>query len=293
MKNTISQSFFVLFLSLFVLNAYSQNIKQISNPETPKYRVFYAHEHIRDLEKPDVIHEEEMMLLVGEKSSLFTSYSKLKIKNQRDLEFQAQLREGNTRINMPSPPVLISEEYLIRYGGSEMHTVNYLASSVVYKESVEPVSWDISAEEKEIEGMKVYKATTHYKGRDWEVWFTPEIPIPAGPWLLNGLPGLILEAQDKEKQVSYLFTYLESESVENEVIKRLKDYNRIQIPFFNQTVKITHAEYLKLYDEALKNYSQFRNAQITKYMNQIPDPFNVVLIRKDSWATSFPNPIAK
>ena len=37
-------------------------------------------------------------------------------------------------------------------------------------------------------------ATTHFRGRDWKVWFSEEIPLPLGPWKLGGLPGLILAA---------------------------------------------------------------------------------------------------
>jgi GLPGLI family protein len=46
-------------------------------------------------------------------------------------------------------------------------------------------------------------ATTHFKGRDWRVWFTEDIPLNLGPWKLCGLPGLIMQASDKTNQ--YVF----------------------------------------------------------------------------------------
>lgn len=38
-------------------------------------------------------------------------------------------------------------------------------------------------------------AESNYHGRHWRVWFTPEIPLPFGPWKLHGLPGLILKGE--------------------------------------------------------------------------------------------------
>ena len=43
-------------------------------------------------------------------------------------------------------------------------------------------------------GFNCTMATTHFRGRDWKVWFCEEIPLPLGPWKLGGLPGLILAA---------------------------------------------------------------------------------------------------
>lgn len=73
-----------------------------------------------------------------------------------------------------------------------------------YEEAWEKPEWSISEETKEISGYQCLKATTKYRGREWEAWFAPEIPIPDGPWKLCGLPGLILEAYDTHKD--YCFT---------------------------------------------------------------------------------------
>ena len=47
------------------------------------------------------------------------------------------------------------------------------------------------------------KAECDFRGRRWEAWFTPEIPVSEGPWKLKGLPGLILYARDTTGQYSF------------------------------------------------------------------------------------------
>ncbi len=50
------------------------------------------------------------------------------------------------------------------------------------------------------------RATTHYGGRDWTVWFTLEIPFSVGPWKLWGLPGLVLRAEEVQGMFSFICT---------------------------------------------------------------------------------------
>jgi GLPGLI family protein len=64
--------------------------------------------------------------------------------------------------------------------------------------------WDIGSKEKKIGTFVCQNATTHYYGRDYEVWFTTELAAPYGPWKLNGLPGIILEAHSLDGVVSFV-----------------------------------------------------------------------------------------
>lgn len=63
--------------------------------------------------------------------------------------------------------------------------------------------WEILPETAEICGYTCRKAVANYLGRTWIVWFTEEIPISVGPWLLWGTPGLILKAEDEQ----FFFTF--------------------------------------------------------------------------------------
>lgn len=74
---------------------------------------------------------------------------------------------------------------------------------------LEMPGWTMTDEEKEIAGYACRKATAHYLGRDWTAWFTEEVPSQAGPWLLWGLPGLIVEARDADNYIIFKLTGIE------------------------------------------------------------------------------------
>ncbi len=47
-----------------------------------------------------------------------------------------------------------------------------------------------------------------YKGREWEAWFTQDIPVQEGPYIFNGLPGLIVEMKDTGNSYEFFFSGL-------------------------------------------------------------------------------------
>lgn len=85
------------------------------------------------------------------------------------------------------------------------HNKNHL----YVKDSAILLDWKIEKEVKKIGSFNCKKATTSFRGRNYTAWFTLEIPLPFGPWKLNGLPGLILEAYDTDKFVYWYFKNIE------------------------------------------------------------------------------------
>ncbi len=52
--------------------------------------------------------------------------------------------------------------------------------------------WKLGTEQREFLGFMVQQATAVHDGAEIEAWFTPQIPVQAGPADFGGLPGLIL-----------------------------------------------------------------------------------------------------
>lgn len=55
------------------------------------------------------------------------------------------------------------------------------------KEKAPKINWSIEDSTKSIGNYTVQKATARFRGRDYTAWFSPEIPVPFGPWKLHGL----------------------------------------------------------------------------------------------------------
>ena len=57
---------------------------------------------------------------------------------------------------------------------------------------------------KNLMGYDCIQAECDLYGRHWVAWYAPELPCSSGPWLLRGLPGLIVQPYDTE----YLHDFL-------------------------------------------------------------------------------------
>lgn len=75
---------------------------------------------------------------------------------------------------------------------------NSIGGTYRYEEILPHIDWQLTEDTCEIASYPCKKAVAEVLGRTWEVWYTEEIPLDNGPWLLGGLPGLILQAEDTD-----------------------------------------------------------------------------------------------
>lgn len=69
----------------------------------------------------------------------------------------------------------------------------YKNKTFYVKDTISQLAWKIQdGENLKIGEYTCTKAVLTFRGRNYEAYFTQEIPIPAGPWKFKGLPGLIL-----------------------------------------------------------------------------------------------------
>ena len=88
--------------------------------------------------------------------------------------------------------------HLVRNLKSKMFTESFSVFPSRYRclDSTAVFQWTLLPDTATVCGYLCHKATAPFRGHVWTVWWSDEIPIDAGPWKLQGLPGLILKAQD-------------------------------------------------------------------------------------------------
>ena len=59
------------------------------------------------------------------------------------------------------------------------------------------LAWTLTYDTLTVSGYLCQQATATFRGVEWHVWYTEEIPSSAGPWRLRGLPGLIVKAESE------------------------------------------------------------------------------------------------
>jgi hypothetical protein len=74
-------------------------------------------------------------------------------------------------------------------------------------------AWKLTGEAASFLGHPVYQAIATQDSTTIEAWFTPDIPIPAGPAQYGGLPGLILTLAVDSNRVVYTATAVDLAAV--------------------------------------------------------------------------------
>ncbi|NER12955.1 GLPGLI family protein [Leptobacterium flavescens] len=125
---------------------------------------------------------------------------------------------------------------------------------IILEENNPRIKWDLKEETKKIGSFTCHKAIGEFRGRIYTAWYTLDVPVNAGPWKLQGLPGLILEAYDKEKFVQFYF-----KSIKTSGPQKAFDYSKI----FEEGKRISVQEYA----ESQKNLA---NDLVKKLKSKFP-----------------------
>lgn len=174
-----------LLLAVFISKlSFAQDFKA-------QYRFYHEYDTVGKLSK-----SEPMLLHVHQGLALYRSYHKV----LSDSLLQAAKESGNTTI--PQTPKYSFEQWLTNVENSTSITfVPWISDTLLIKKESSVIQWELINEDSTILGIQCKKAMAHVGGRIYMAWYSPQIPSWAGPWRLNGLPGLIISAKDQSGTV--------------------------------------------------------------------------------------------
>ena len=116
-------------------------------------------------------------------------------------QMEAEIERGALSGDYSGMPLLSRVDALVIYTGypANRRTVQdaVFLDYYVYEDDAEPQQWTLVTDSvRQILGYTCRQAVCSYRGRDYEAWYAPEIPVSAGPWKFSGLPGLIMSVRD-------------------------------------------------------------------------------------------------
>jgi GLPGLI family protein len=266
------------YLTICALLAATLQTAIAQNSDTAQVLIHYKFTHVRDTTNRDHPYTENMALYVGKNSSAYRSYDNIieaaEAKKQMEIAL-ANSPDGhfNIRRNRRGS----GAEYYEFPNDKKLARKEPLVMDIYFIEDVMPaIDWKISSDTATFGGLHCQKATAHFKGRDYTAWFCPDMPLQVGPWKLNGLPGVIVQAYDTKKDVQFMFDGVEKVFIavpdKQEKLAEVKsdgpgprmitigggdggDPNIIQLP--KNAIKTTDKEFTKLQEAMRKDPDAF------------------------------------
>lgn len=247
----LQQTYFLLLLFC---------VSTLHAQETAFLECHYAETFRDNLDKKDIIRQDEMVLRIGRTSSEFFSLWR---KGREHVTDSLRAKGASMNDIMAAREKIaypVSVQYYTIYKnypekGMFTQTDNLAMQLYMCTEKMRTPEWTIEQERSNILGYDCQKAVTTFYGRKWQVWFTTEIPVREGPWKLHGLPGLILAAEDEDKD--YCFQCIEIRKANSVIRMPRKHY-----------VKCTKEEF----DCAVKEFNGDLNSFMKRQGKSIPVP---------------------
>lgn len=190
------------FFVLFLLTAFmAVNAQETAN------RFFYELSYKPRKDSAKV--EKVMMILdVTKDKSIYRDYTMVAQDSILKIQFDQMMKSGvykdfSKMVTMPK----FSEKVYKFYPDMKIQYVERISSGFtpvnIGYDDESKMNWNISAEKAKIGSYNTQKATTEFGGRQWEAWFTSDIPLQDGPYKFHGLPGLIVKVEDAGKNYSW------------------------------------------------------------------------------------------
>ena len=173
MKNVILSTFLLVIGSAFA-QEYSTD-----------YEIQYEVEYSLDSLNLDKKTNETLYLFASSDVGVFLNYNDAN-EEKIKAEIERQLKSGHVDLTGIQKSTNFNSKIFKDRHQNKIIKVSEIGRKIyAYEEENTPFLWNIEDETKEFLGYQVQKATTSFAGRDYEAWFTMEVPINDGPYVFQ------------------------------------------------------------------------------------------------------------
>lgn len=177
--------FLISTIVLFTLNIRSQNTSVLVVSYDLYLNLGVVYDHYRPI------------LFINDEESVFKWGKTIDIKEPKEYEVYINF-------NSIEDDGIGTFNYISLKKDSMFTRIPWLHSEVyILKERIPKIEWTLTTESKKIGKFNCLKANGFFRGRTYTVWYTLDIAVRMGPWKLQGLPGLIVRAEDEGKQIIF------------------------------------------------------------------------------------------
>ena len=150
----------------------------------------------------DNISSDNMLLQIGPDGlSKFSSFKNLTVDSILMRSTQEQI------VDAALEGKLSNGEFMTIYknypAGRLTHTEKICQDWFRYEEDMPSLDWEMTDSVINVLGYECHSARCKFRGREWTVFYTEDIPLMDGPWKLHGLPGLIMKASDENGHYTF------------------------------------------------------------------------------------------
>lgn len=169
--------------------------------DTSNLSILYEYSYNTDIENPKKAYDLQL-LQIGNKVNRFYS---------RNGEFRDSVNHDNLLIFLKTGEEqgfnidfkkngrpIYSDIFTYKDENKRLISERFQDVDYRYTENIDNIEWELLPQTDTISGYRCHKATCTFRGRNWHVWYTLDIPYGYGPWKLSGLPGLILKAKEQD-----------------------------------------------------------------------------------------------
>ncbi|MDR3713120.1 MAG: GLPGLI family protein [Puia sp.] len=217
-------------------------------------KVFYDLVYLKYKSLPDNLYKEEFILELGKTTSMFISYSYILRDSARQKAVEAQANQiplDQPLINLLSANVSNDQFYTLSNPSNQVIQIQHIATSTyLIADTVGAIQWKVLDSTRDIQGYLCQKASGESHGRNYTAWFCIDLPYNFGPRRLNGLPGLILEAYDDQREILYTLNHIE----------QARQDEKLELP--PDGIKATYKEYKKVLSVFEKDPAAFWNKSL-------------------------------